>query len=128
MKEANLRNDLDEALIIIEGMLQHYGIETRCIDAVDSHWIALWFGLNKYHSERVGNSVYSSYTNRIKNVYQMFGNERKTDDKESCYQYVILMRKNLDTIVGKRTEFHHRFNTTDIQNISPSVSVFRTPL
>lgn len=91
MKEVNLRNDLDEASIIIEGMLQHYGIETRCIDAVDNHWIALWFGLNKYHSERIGNNVYSSYTNRIKNVYQMFENEGKTDDKESCYQYVILI-------------------------------------
>lgn len=91
MKEANLRKDLDEAPIIIEGMLQHYGIETRCIDAVDNHWVALWFGLNRYHGERIGDNVYASYTNRMKNVYQMIENERKTADKESCYQYIILI-------------------------------------
>lgn len=57
---------------------------------MDNHWIALWFGLNKYHSERIGNNVYSSYTNRIKNVYQMFENEGKTDDKESCLSVCYL--------------------------------------
>ena len=87
MKEINLRADLDELKIIIEGMLQHYGINTRCIDAVDNHWIALWFGLNRYHSEYIGKNVYSSYTNRIQNAYQMLN--RVTE--ELYYQYIILI-------------------------------------
>lgn len=91
MKEANLSSEMDEAPIIIEGMLQHYGIDTRCIDAVDNHWIALWFGLNKYHSERIGDNTYSSYTKRTKNAYQVLQNERETTKKESYYQYVILI-------------------------------------
>ena len=91
MKEANLSGDMDEASIIIEGMLQHYGIETRCIDAVDNHWVALWFGLNKYHSERISDNVYASYTNIIKNAYQIYENERKSGEKESYFQYVILI-------------------------------------
>lgn len=31
----------------VEGMLQHYGIQTRFIDLVDNHWVALWMGLHK---------------------------------------------------------------------------------
>ena len=91
MKEANLRSNMDEAPIIIEGMLQHYGIETRCIDAVDNHWIALWFGLNQYHSERIGDNTYSCYVKRTKNSYQMLENEINTTEKESYYQYIILI-------------------------------------
>lgn len=33
---------------VIEGMLQHYGYPTRCIDVVDNHWVALWFGLYEH--------------------------------------------------------------------------------
>lgn len=89
MKEINLSPDMDESNIIIEGMLQHYGINTRCIDAVDNHWIALWFGLNKYHSEYIGKNVYSSYTNRIQNAYQIFDNMKIAET--SYYQYIILI-------------------------------------
>lgn len=32
---------------ILESVLQHYGISTHCIDVVDNHWVALWFGQNK---------------------------------------------------------------------------------
>lgn len=31
--------------IVIEAMLQHYGVRTHCQDFVDNHWTALWFAL-----------------------------------------------------------------------------------
>ena len=35
--------------IIIEAALQHYGGKTYCMDFVDNHWCALWFGLHKFN-------------------------------------------------------------------------------
>lgn len=32
---------------IIEGLLQHYSGNTRFLDVVDNHWVALWMGLHK---------------------------------------------------------------------------------
>ena len=34
--------------VIIESALQHYGANTYCMDFVDNHWCALWFGLYKF--------------------------------------------------------------------------------
>ncbi|MDE6356801.1 MAG: FRG domain-containing protein [Clostridia bacterium] len=33
--------------LIIEAAFQHYGAKTYCVDFVDNHWTALWFGLNR---------------------------------------------------------------------------------
>ena len=41
-----------EIEIVIESLLQHYGSGTRCMDFVDNHWIALWFGLHQWISEQ----------------------------------------------------------------------------
>lgn len=38
--------------IAIEATLQHYGAKTHCVDFVDNHWTALWFGANKYSHSR----------------------------------------------------------------------------
>ena len=35
---------------VIEATLQHYGAKTYCMDFVDNHWVALWFGLYRYES------------------------------------------------------------------------------
>lgn len=37
--------------IIIEAALQHYGGKTYCMDFVDNHWCALWFGLYKFNAD-----------------------------------------------------------------------------
>ncbi len=31
--------------LVVEAALQHYGANTYCVDFVDNHWTALWFGL-----------------------------------------------------------------------------------
>ena len=44
--------------VLIESVLQHYGAHTYCMDFVDNHWCALWFGLYKFvnnqYIKRVG--------------------------------------------------------------------------
>lgn len=35
---------------VIEAVLQHYGAKTFCVDFVDNHWTALWFGLYRWDS------------------------------------------------------------------------------
>lgn len=38
----------ESAKLIFEALLQHYGAETRFLDVVDNHWIALWFASHQY--------------------------------------------------------------------------------
>lgn len=48
--------------IVIEAMLQHYGVRTHCQDFVDNHWTALWFGLYELKKEREkGQSARTNY-------------------------------------------------------------------
>lgn len=55
-----------ELRVIIESMLQHYGSSTRCMDFVDNHWIALWFGLYQWVSTKneIGMPVECFYKKR----------------------------------------------------------------
>lgn len=36
--------------MLIEAVLQHYGANTFCMDFVDNHWCALWFGLYRFEN------------------------------------------------------------------------------
>ncbi len=70
--------------LIVEGLLQHYGIKTHFVDVVDNHWIALWFGLYK--------------AVEIKSVKSYICYTKRTVDKVECendnYQYLILIASN----------------------------------
>lgn len=73
---------------------------------MDNHWIALWFGLNKYYSERIGKITYASYTSRFQNGYQLVCDDKiLKGDLSSLYQYLILVavdseRESNGVIVG----------------------------
>lgn len=36
--------------MLVESILQHYGANTYCMDFVDNHWCALWFGLYRFYN------------------------------------------------------------------------------
>ena len=72
---------------IVEAMLQHYGYSTNFIDVVDNHWIALWFGLNKFEQIKVGQERYSLYTRRTVNPIELYG----SDNTKQIYQYLLLI-------------------------------------
>ena len=59
--------------ILIESVLQHYGANTYCMDFVDNHWCALWFGLYSF----------------VDNHY-----EKRTEPGEKLYVYLYLADTN----------------------------------
>ena len=38
--------------LIVEAVFQHYGAKTYCVDFVDNHWTALWFGLYEWDAKK----------------------------------------------------------------------------
>lgn len=50
--ESKSMNDYNP--IVLEPVLQHYGMKTSMIDLVDNLWVALWFGLYSGKTEIVG--------------------------------------------------------------------------
>ena len=50
--------------VIVEAVIQHYGGNTFCMDFVDNHWSALWFGVYEFE----GNN-YHLRTDSTGNVY-----------------------------------------------------------
>ena len=73
--------------IILESVLQHYGISTHCIDVVDNHWVALWFGQNKCIKRKMLNT-YFQYQSRKKSYYELIDIPK---NDEELYQYIILI-------------------------------------
>ena len=87
MKHELKLEDVDEkdAKVIVECLLQHYGLSTRYVDFVDNHWVALWMGLYKYQTITQINT-YSRFVKR--------------DPSPSEYQYILLT--GFPTLTNKR--------------------------
>jgi hypothetical protein len=63
------KNFCNRERIIVEPLLQHYGIKTCWLDVVDNVWVALWFALHKTHSTIVDNREYVHfYENDVNDV------------------------------------------------------------
>lgn len=58
LRDVKRRQDYSE--LLVESAFQHYGASTYCMDFVDNHWVALWFGLNEYKDFRYRNRVFES--------------------------------------------------------------------
>lgn len=54
--------------LAIEAALQHYGAKTYCVDFVDNHWTALWFGVHRW--------------NRLKQKYERRTNVKAAEEDE----------------------------------------------
>ncbi len=74
--------------LVAEAMLQHYGYSTHFIDLVDNHWIALWFGLNKFRTIK-NISKYCLYEKRVVNPIELLRANQNTENE--IYQYMILV-------------------------------------
>ena len=90
----------------LEALLQHYGIATRCIDVVDNHWIALWFGSNRCRLKQTKSGLYGSYSLRM-------------DDEG--YQYVILY--SVSRIINFPNDYDvpKDIYAIDLRDILPSI-------
>lgn len=110
MKELNLNASDSESDIIIESVLQHYGVPTRCNDVVDNHWIALWFGAHRFENKILDKCIYATYHKRSVNYL---------DVDEEIYQYLILIggskRDNLNGVSRQG-----KIVTVDLRKTLPS--------
>ncbi|WP_026661856.1 FRG domain-containing protein [Butyrivibrio proteoclasticus] len=71
-----------------EAALQHYGVETDCIDFVDNHWTALWFALHEYDKE---NNRYIRRKGLAK------GDNMEYIDENPLYRYDLSQLGNVKT-------------------------------
>lgn len=104
-KYIRLSKTNDQDRFILESVLQHYGIATHCIDVVDNHWVALWFGQNECIKRKMLNT-YFQYQSRKKNIYELIDISK---DSEDLYQYVVLL-------------------ATEFQNESSGISITNTTI
>lgn len=86
MHELKLEGRRRQRKRLFEAALQHYGIPTRCIDAVDNHWVALWFGLYECETRQVNHETYALYRQREASFLDSLGKE-----SQSYYQYILLL-------------------------------------
>lgn len=83
--------------VITEAIIQHYGGNTYCMDFVDNHWCALWFGANKFQKDH----------------YQM-----RTDECGSLYVYLYLADTNTTAVRGMH--IGEESYTVDLRKAIPS--------
>ncbi len=124
LQSKNIRNamnagtDHKQARHKVEGMLQHYGIQTRFIDLVDNHWVALWMGLYKCCKIKMIGQYFHYERRRIPIVELASG---KVKDEE-LYQYILMLalpKSNTAPIDGiEQTE---EFVRVDLRQALPSV-------
>lgn len=78
--------------LVIEAVLQHYGATTYCVDFVDNHWTALWFGLYEWDKENcrylLRNNTFSGEESSyiIKSEYMV----KKSYPKEPVFDETVL--------------------------------------
>lgn len=60
----------------MEPILQHYGINTRWLDLVDNHWIALWFSLHRFLETKDGMNIHC---------------EARNVDDDDGFAYIVLV-------------------------------------
>lgn len=86
--------------LLIESILQHYGAQTYCMDFVDNHWCALWFGLYRWENKH----------------YKL-----REDEEENLYIYLYLADTNGACIRG--VYIGEDTYTVDLRKALPSTAV-----
>lgn len=98
--------------LVLEGLLQHYGVRTHFIDVVDNHWVALWFGL--YNVEKIKSKMsYIIYTKRNVDVHANLSDE-------AMYQYMILIASNNSITNLNKIDNNKETVTIDLRANLPS--------
>lgn len=109
----------DNPRLVAEAMLQHYGYSTHFVDVVDNHWIALWFGLNRF--KRIKHlAEYCVYEKRVINPVELI-NEKANAENE-IYQYLILVAvDNNAAPVERGIYIGNDIITIDLRSSLPSI-------
>ena len=115
----NAGTDLKLARHKVEGMLQHYGVQTRFLDLVDNHWVALWMGLHNCCEAKIIGHYFHYEKRHIPLVEMASGIPVKEED---LYQYILMLAlpksNNVDT---EGIELTDGFIKVDLRQALPSV-------
>lgn len=117
---------------IIEGLIQHYSGNTRFLDVVDNHWVALWMGLHKCQSLGRGNR-YCRYDRRMIPVQDFLVNYTSpsidsnlsvdsVDNQAYLYVLLLAMPEVCNSIVPGIKESDNLVEV-DLRRVLPSVYV-----
>lgn len=115
----NAGSDLKIARHKAEGMLQHYGVQTRFIDLVDNHWVALWMGLYKCTRNKKIEHYYH-YERRMIPLVEMAQGRMVNDDDLSQYILLLALPKPTSPSVDG-IEQTDSFVKIDLRQALPSV-------
>lgn len=117
-----LRLDLcqneEEKRIVVEALLQHYGVPTRFVDFVDNHWVALWMGLNKVCSASKVNTYFSYIERRIPMLDIASGKPIKEED---YYQYILLVSLPYNQEMSRGIGYHEDYDEVNLRQTVPSI-------
>lgn len=114
----NVGTSVTLARMKVEGMLQHYGVQTRYTDLVDNHWVALWMGLYKCLVEK-RIVKYHHYTKRIIDGLDIY--DGKVHTPEDLYQYILLLAIPKPSTIIEGVEMSDGFIMVDLRQSLPSV-------
>lgn len=104
--------------LIAEAMLQHYGYSTHFVDLVDNHWVALWFGLNRFDTIK-NLSEYCLYRPRTINPIDLISSN---NHEESVYQYMLMVAVDNNAAPVERGIYvGNDIITIDLRSTLPSV-------
>lgn len=108
----------DNPALIVEALLQHYGYSTHFVDLVDNHWVALWFGLNKF--KKIKNlSEYCYYEKRIINPIEL---ATAKEPEAGIYQYMLLVAVDNNAAPVERGIYvGNEIITIDLRSSLPSI-------
>ncbi len=82
----------------VEGLLQHYAGNTRFVDVVDNHWVALWMGLHSFvmTGRKAGFCKCERRELSVGDMYQSFENQEEPVKisrplNDGIYEYILLI-------------------------------------
>lgn len=110
----------------VEALLQHYSGNTRFLDVVDNHWVALWMGLHNFVMH--GNGFrYCKCEKRellIGHFYESAQEEKvPVEDlltEENIYEYVLLLAMPYSTKHQGGIQETDEFIEVDLRKVLPS--------
>lgn len=112
-----LDNSTSNSRYILESVLQHYGISTHCIDVVDNHWVALWFGQNRCIKRKNINTYYQY----IKRNIRALDTSSVLGSIDEAYQYLVLLATEYSPQNGQGISINSDTITIDLRSVIPSV-------
>lgn len=91
--------------ILLEPLLQHYGVKTPYIDVVDNVWVALWFALHTAKVKQIGSHEYVYYYNNdhdFSYILLIASDAINNSEKHGVYEgkdtVMVDLRKSLPSI------------------------------